>query len=261
MIFSTQPLEPTPPEPPPCPQLSPRNLERQAIDLLDQGQSNEARTLLDCALRENPNSWRAKSLVRQLDSDPVEYLGGRYYWYTVQASETLSKIAQERLDSGLEFVILARYNDIAVPANLVAGQRIKIPGDEPDESELIPAQTVQPESDLDPVSEEPQPAIVESPTASSAEALRADAVVLEENGNLKGAYAKIQQAQADDPSLEGIDDDVVRVRKALVASLEEKAYSDELAGRTDDAIQTWQELLEIDPGNIPAQLSIRRLSP
>ena len=44
-------------------------------------------------------------------------------------------------------------------------------------------------------------------------------------------------------------------------AMEEKAYSDELAGKTEDAIETWKSLLEIDPGNIPAQLSIRRLSP
>ena len=70
-------------------------------------------------------------LIQQLDADPVDSLGARHYVYTVKPGETLSRIAEERLGDGMKFVILARYNGIAVPATVVAGQRIKIPGDQP----------------------------------------------------------------------------------------------------------------------------------
>ena len=58
----------------------------------------------------------------------------------------------------------------------------------------------------------------------------------------------------------GIDDDIARVRAALVADLEEKAYASELAGDVNEALATWEKILTIDPRNIPAQLSRSRLS-
>ena len=123
--------EPMLPDEPICPNLSVRELEKQAIELLDRGDAERARTLLECALEVNPNSYRALILIEQLNADPVMYLGKRNYRYTVQTSDTLSKIAQERLGSSLKFVSLARYNNIDVPANLVVGQTIKIPGKDP----------------------------------------------------------------------------------------------------------------------------------
>lgn len=241
---------------PVCPELSARDLEREAIELLDRGQSDQARTLLDCAIEANPRSKRASSLIRQLEADPVAYLGAKHYMYTVQNSETLSKIAQDRLNSGLEFVILARYNNIPVPANLVAGQTIKIPGDRP---------VGRPADELDDSKDEaplPGPAATMSePVESAAQALVDDALAKEQAGDLNGAYKTLQAAQAQDSDLPGIDDDIARVRKSLIASLEEKAYGDELDGNRDAAIETWRRLLEVDPFNIPAQLSIRRLSP
>ncbi|MCB1923895.1 MAG: LysM peptidoglycan-binding domain-containing protein [Gammaproteobacteria bacterium] len=239
--------------PEPCPSLSARELEREAIEMLDRGESIEARRLLDCALAENPHSRRSASLIRQLDADPIEYLGARYYWYTVQPSETLSKIAGERIGDSLEFVILARYNDIPVPANLVAGQRIKIPGDE-SPSAAVPV-TAPPVPRVEPPPVEPP-----SAAAPDAEQMRSAALAQEQGGELEAAYRGLQAAREADPEQAGIDDDIARVRAALVADLEEKAYASELAGDVNEALATWEKILTIDPRNIPAQLSRSRLS-
>lgn len=242
--------EPTPPpvpeEPSPCADLSLRELERLAIELLDRGESEQARELLKCALELNPNSYIARILNEQLDADPVEYLGWRNHRYLVKSNETLSKIAQERLGSNLKFVILARYNGIEIPANLVAGQTIKIPGDEPPE----------PGSPTPP----PPPPAQPPPMATSAEVLRDQALATEENGDLKKAYELIQQAKAADPALENIETDFSRIQNALIGDLENKAYNQELSGVPEQAIATWRQVLEIDPANIPAQLSINRLA-
>ena len=252
LVDETAEQEPT------CPEQSEREIEKQAIELLDRGESEEARRLLDCVIADNQRAWRAKSLLRQLDADPVSYLGARHYLYTVQSSETLSKIAGERLGDPLAFVILARYNDIPVPANLVAGQRIKVPGEEPTESSTTedegPAAD-EPPDDVAPAAEPPQP----SPPPPTDQAYT-DALALEKQGDLVGAYRALEQVKAADPQHPNIDDDLTRVRQSLIASLEDQAYDLELAGDVSKAIATWQQLLQIDPRNIPAQLSLKRLN-
>lgn len=241
-----------------CGDLSERELEKQAIELLDQGESGEARQLLDCVLGTNPGARRASSLVRQLDADPIAYLGRRHYLYTVQSSETLSKIAGERLGDPLEFVILARYNAIPVPANLAAGQRIKIPGEE--SASVSPDGTVadDPPDQADDGEKTAPPAGDPAPDAATEQVYR-EAIDLEQRGDFETAFGLLQRVKATDPERSGIDDDLNRVLRSLVAQLEERAYELELAGEIAQAVQTWQKLLEFDPRNIPAQLSLKRL--
>ena len=261
---TTQTADSTPPAdeqpvPSPCEGLSLQKLELRAIELLDQGESEPAHAILECTLEQHPNSRKAKTLREQLDADPVSYLGRRNYPYTVQSSDTLSKIAQDRLGSPLKFVILARYNGIAVPANLVAGQTIKIPGEEseyqageqPQESVTVPV----------PVPTEPPPS---EPTevipAGTAGEFRDQAVARENAGDLEQAYALVSKAKDADPSLENIDDDYSRIKNALITELEEKAYSLEFSGSKEEALANWERILEIDPRNIQAQLSRSRLT-
>ena len=42
---------------PPCPEQSEREIEKQAIELLDRGESEEARRLLDCVVANNQRAW------------------------------------------------------------------------------------------------------------------------------------------------------------------------------------------------------------
>ena len=234
---SPQPLIPT------CSGFDANEFEKQAITLLDRGKPELARTQLECALKLNPDSDRAKILIEQLDADPVGYLGRPNYLYRVQSNDTLSKIARERLGSPLKFYILARYNDIDVPANLAAGQTIKIPGLKPP--------TAPPEP-------EPEPSPPDPP--KTADEYRFQALSNEAGGNIEAAFELINKAKNAGEPLENIEEDYSRIKQTLILQLEEKAYSQELSGFLEQAQETWNKVLQIDPGNIPAQLSINRLS-
>ena len=67
----------------------------------------------------------------QIKADPQKELGATFFRYTVQRDDSLSKIAQQYLGDRFRFHILAKYNDIANPSKLAAGQVIKIPGRAP----------------------------------------------------------------------------------------------------------------------------------
>lgn len=238
----TEPMEQSSlPLAPPCPDLDARELEKQAIALLDRGQSELARTQLECAIKLKPDSSRAKILIEQLDADPVKYLGKRNYRYKVRSNDTLSKISQERLGSSLKFYILARYNGIDVPANLAAGQIIKIPGKKP--PRVAP----------------PQPKHSPAPKATTAREYRGQALFNEQDGNFEAAFELINKAKNAAEPPENIEEDYSRIKHMLIVELEEKAYNQELTGYPEQALETWHKVLQIDPGNIQAQLSINRL--
>ena len=54
-----------------------------------------------------------------------------FFRYTVQRDDSLSKLAQQYMGDRFRFYILAKYNDMASPSKLAAGQVIKIPGRAP----------------------------------------------------------------------------------------------------------------------------------
>ena len=238
----TEPPKSDVPEPLQCLTLPVRDLEHQALELLDAGDTLGAREKLACALELSPGSSQANSLIEQLDADPMEYLGKQYFWYKVQSNETLSKIAEQYLGSRLKFVILARYNNIDVPADLVAGQDIKIPGTEP-------------------VADEPQePEVSPATITLDAVELRDQALEMEQQGRFDESFDLITQALAEDPQLDNAQDDLERIKNGLIMQLEEDAYNKELSDEPDKAAGIWNRILEIDPGNIPAQLAIKRLT-
>jgi tetratricopeptide (TPR) repeat protein len=108
--------------------LPPSERVRKAIQLLQKGDMEAARNQLDWALQDKPSLQIAKKLRAQLDADPIETLGRKYFMYRVQPGDSLSIIAKRYLDDPLKFVILARYNGIEQPNLLQTGQRIKVPG-------------------------------------------------------------------------------------------------------------------------------------
>lgn len=250
VLVETKPTPPTEPAPEsdttksdlPCSTLSARELERQSLELLDAGDTLAAREKLDCALELSPGSSQASLLVEQLDANPSAYLGSEYFEYTVKSNETLSKIAQQFLGSSLKFVILARYNDIDVPANLVAGQDIKIPGTAP---VTVAA---------------PEPVAPQEPTAADAGQLRDQAMAMEQQGDLEQAFEFINRALEIDPDLENAQADQSRIKQGLILQLEEDAYNQELSGYPQEAAEIWRRILSINPGNIPAQLALKRLT-
>lgn len=226
------------PAPAPCSLMSAPALEIQAIELLDRGAIQHARTKLDCALELRPGSYRARSLIEQLDADPEQRLGRTHFQYRVNSNDTLSKLAERFLGSSLNFVILARYNAIAVPADLKAGQLLKIPGDRPAVVEAAP--------------EMPREAI-------SARSLRDQALAAEKAGDLERAYTLIDRARELDATIPNLNAQHAQIKDALIASIEEVAYAQEVTGSVNAAVELWRKVLAIDAGNIPAQLALKRL--
>ncbi len=121
------------PPPPPPDDLSPSKRVRKAMQQLQSGEYDQARDQLNWALQEKPNLQIATQLLEQMDADPIEYLGLKNFYYTVQPGDSLSLISKKFLNDPMKFVILARYNKLDNPSRLAPGQRIRIPGDMPAE--------------------------------------------------------------------------------------------------------------------------------
>ena len=127
--------EPAKPAPPPEPQLTPAQAKQQAqkltieaVDQLQNGESTARAKMLDQAQTLDPANDLARKMQEQIKADPQKELGAVFFRYTVQRDDSLSKIAQTYLGDRFRFYILAKYNDIANPSQLAAGQVIKVPG-------------------------------------------------------------------------------------------------------------------------------------
>lgn len=101
----------------------------RVMDLLHQGEAGRAESMLRSRLELEPGDGRARDLLQQIESSPVEYLGEPSFQYEVQAGESLSVLAQRFLGNHRLFYILARYNDIDKPSLVQSGQMIRIPSD------------------------------------------------------------------------------------------------------------------------------------
>ncbi|MBI3774288.1 MAG: LysM peptidoglycan-binding domain-containing protein [Gammaproteobacteria bacterium] len=120
--------------------LSAREHVQNAVTALQYGQEANAKVDLEAALRLEPESKMAKSLMAQIQADPVQYFGGQEsFSYTVQSGDSLSTIARRFLDDPLKFHILAKFSDIADPSHLQPGQTIRVPGKKPPEALIAPA--------------------------------------------------------------------------------------------------------------------------
>jgi len=127
-----EPQEEVTPEPPPPPDNLPASRRvRKALQLLSQGDYENARNQLVWALQEKPGLQIADTLIEQIDADPLEYLGMKNFYYRVESGDSLSIIARKFLDDPMKFVILARYNKLENPSKLAPGDRIRVPGEMP----------------------------------------------------------------------------------------------------------------------------------
>ena len=227
-------------EQPPCPTVSAPEHEKSALLLLGQGENDKAKWRLQCALQEDPNSARAQLVLEQLEVDPVQSLGSEYFWYTLQDNETLSILADRYLGSGYKFVILARYNDIAVPDAVTAGQRLKIPGTPPSPPPPPPR-------------EEPSEKVDAAKLLEESREARAQ-------GDLEKAYALLSQASSSAQSNEDVKQSLAEVEAALIDKYSTEAYQAEVQGDKDKAILLWKKTLEIRPDYIEANVNLSRLA-
>lgn len=196
-----------------------QRLAQSAVEMLEGGNEDQATAELQRALQNDPNNKLAQSLLRQIQNDPVGMLGRENFSYRVQAGESISRIAQRFLGDVHLFYALARYNDLKVPRMLQAGQMIKVPGKAPPVSAPAPA---------------PAPAPVIQPAAAAT------------------GPAAAPKAAAEDPKA------AERERRARITAATRAARSAFARQDLVTAIQQWDVVLELDPGNAPATLERQR---
>jgi LysM repeat protein len=241
------------PAPAPTPELSPaaakaqaQKLALEAVDQLQNGDEPAARATLEHATQLDPGNDLARKLSDQIRADAQRELGPVYFRYTVQKDDTLSKLAQQFLGDRFRFYILAKYNDIANPSRLAAGQVIRVPGRAPP-----PAPAATPPVDPAPTPPEPKP------RDDIADALKKVAE-LEHTGNLEAAYfAYTDLAQRYPASAEAAKRRDAS-RATFLRQLDREATTAFQRQNLDLAIAKWDRMLEIDPGNRKARLERER---
>ena len=206
-IAPPQPVAVTPPPPVPIPRMGPRQQTQLALDLLNKGDVVGARLQVMGVLAQRPADRVALDLLAQIDTDPRKLLGEKSYTYQIRSGETLSSIAARLLHNPRRFWALARYNDIAVPANAEVGQSIQVPGAPP-----APVTVARPVTA--PTVPAPQ-AATEQRKADPAAANRIRSAGLAEmtRGSIDKAVTLLQRALALNPADMAIQEDLTRARK------------------------------------------------
>jgi len=257
-----EPVAVQPPQPvaPPVPELTPaqakaaaQKMAIEAVDLLQNGDEANARATLEKATGIDPGNDLARKLLDQIKADAQTELGSTFFRYTVQRDDSLSKIAQTYLGDRFRFYILAKYNDIANPSRLAAGQVIKIPGKAP---ATPPAAARQPPQPAPQPAEPPQAEPEAAPKGASA--LMQQGVAQQKSGNLEGAYASFSEAVRTEP---GNRDAVLQrdaVKQALIRRYDREAAQAYQRQNLDLAIKKWDQILELDPANQKAKLERER---
>jgi len=252
------------PAPPPEPVLTPAQAKAQgqklaveAISQLQNGDEPAATRTLEQALATDPSNDLAKKLMDQIRADPQKEVGTAFFRYTVQRDDSLSKLAQQYLGDRFRFHILAKYNDISNPSKLAAGQVIKIPGRAPPPGAVPkPPPTAAPPEATDEAAKAAAPEVNTPRSASTA--LMQQAADLQKSGNLEGAYDAYREAALRDP---GNRDAVVQrdaTRNALARRYEREAAQAFQRQNLDDAINKWDRVLALEPGNQKAKLERER---
>jgi tetratricopeptide (TPR) repeat protein len=133
-VVAEQPVQPIEPEVVLPPDDLPASVRvRLALEMLEQGQYEDAHDQLSWALQEKPGLQIADNLIQQIDADPIDYLGVKNFYYRVENGDSLSIIAGKFLEDPMKFVILARYNKLKNPSKLSPGDRIRVPGRMPED--------------------------------------------------------------------------------------------------------------------------------
>ena len=261
--------EPVKPAPPPEPQLTPAQAKQQAqkhtieaIDQLQNGEVAAAQKLLEQAQTLDPANDLAKKMQEQIKADPQKELGTVFFRYTVQRDDSLSKIAQTYMGDRFKFHILAKYNDIANPSKLAAGQVIKVPGRGP-AAAAASAATAAPAAPAaraaEPADDVAKAAAIEAATPRNASmALMQQGRDLQKAGNLEGAYDAFREAALRDPGNRDAALQRDATRQALARRYEREATQAFQRQNLDEAIGKWDRVLALEPSNQKAKLERER---
>jgi len=107
--------------------LSAQQRFREALNLLEDGQPLPARAELIVYLEQNPGSDTGADLLQQIDLPALDYFPEDYREVQLAPGQSLSTLSKQYLGSIYQFYALAKYNGIAVPHSLRAGQTLRIP--------------------------------------------------------------------------------------------------------------------------------------
>jgi tetratricopeptide (TPR) repeat protein len=262
-------VEAAPAPPPAAPELSPaqakaqaQKLALEAVDKLQNGDEVSARQLLTQAQALDASNDIARKMSEQINADAQKELGSQFFRYTVQRDDSLSKLAQQYLGDRFRFYILAKYNDMANPSRLAAGQVIKIPGRQQPAPPptAAPAKPAAPAETAEPAPAPAAPAVAEPapPPLTPVATLLQKGRQLEASGDLPGAYGAFSEAVALAP---GNRDAVLQrdaAKAALIRSYDREATQAFQRQNLDLAIAKWDELLKLDPSNQKAKLERER---
>ena len=255
VVEAPKPAAPAEPALPPAQaKAQAQKMAIEAVDLLQNGDEANARSVLEKATALDPANDLARKLLDQIKADAKTELGATFFRYTVQKDDSLSKIAQAYMGDRFKFYILAKYNDIAIPSRLSAGQVIKVPGKAP----ATPPPSARPGA---PQTAEPAPAPAAEPEpapAKAASSLMQQGMAQQKSGNLEAAYASFSEAARNEP---GNRDAVLQrdaVKVALVRKYDREALQAYQRQNLDLAIKKWDQILEIDPNNQKAKLERER---
>lgn len=235
----------TPPtSPPPSTEQDPKGraqkLALHAMQMLQTGADGTTQAELQEAVQLDPDNKLAQSLLRQTMVDPVATLGSRHFLYTVQPSDTLSKIAQRFLGDLYQFYILARYNNIQNPSQLEVGTVIKVPGNAPAPAPVSPVPPSPPESPP-PVSKS------KADPKTLAEARR-----LTQRGAYSQAIELLQRRLQEVPDDQPVEDVLVSAHFGYAKQLR-------VQGKADEARQQLQQILILQPDNTKANAQLREM--
>lgn len=101
------------------------------IALLDAGDTKNAQRRIASALKRDPMNASVQVLRDSIVRDPKQLLGPVSHPYVTKTGDTMNGLAERFLGTRLKGYQLSRYNGIAVPATLAAGQTLRIPGEPP----------------------------------------------------------------------------------------------------------------------------------
>ena len=188
----------------------------EAVILLNDGDPKSASKKLKAMVKRDPGDVRAAQLLASIDADPKAALGNRAFDYRVVAGDTLQSLALRHLGDGLKFYLLARYNGIAVPKNLRAGQTIRVPGQAPVAQQ--PASKPKPRQAPPAVVAAPTPKTPVAPRTPNANPKRANELRLAglsslNRGQVPQAVRQLEQARTLDPANPVIQRDLARAKR------------------------------------------------
>lgn len=197
---------------------SAQNIETIA-QYLNLGDTDTAQKLIKASLKRDPNNATLALLRDSITRDPVELLGPKSFDYLVQPGDTLAALADRFLGNRLMTYQLARYNGIAKPMQLAAGQTLRIPGTAPapvrraapSPTRTAPAAAPSRAQPVRPQAATPAPSARVDPAA--ARQLRTQGLSALNKGGAAKAVQLLRRAAALDPENGAIKSDLARAER------------------------------------------------